>query len=322
MEKKEFEEMLQLYFAGELSEREEIILMEYIDNSPDAGAEFEEMKKLFAALDNMKPAIDFDTVLSQSRAGLMRSIRQEKLKPGIFESLLDNLKHFQLSGYKLAASSAFTLALGLVIGYFIFNPSLSRIAENSRSDVISVDEILASGLNIGNIRYSDDLNGDNRITVAFETVKPYSYTGTYGDEAIQRLLAAVITRSDNPGLKIQTVNKLSKKVDENIIPDRAIKAALITSLKTDDNAGVRMAAFEALKKYPYDEELRDTYLYVLSHDDNSGLRVSAINALAGLRFEGIELDQKVKRELKQKTEVERNQFIKNVAESLLRGEEL
>ena len=135
-------------------------------------------------------------------------------------------------------------------------------------------------------------------------------------------MANLITESDNPGLKIQTVQTLADNVNKSFIPDETVKKALIASLKNDRNAGVRRSALAVLKKYPYDNEIRDVILYTLSHDENSGIRVSAINALAELKLDGLNFDSKVKEELTNKVKDEQNLFIKNLAESLLKGENL
>jgi hypothetical protein len=188
--------------------------------------------------------------------------------------------------------------------------------------VLSIDQLIASGVNIGNVRLADSSPLESKITITFEAAKPYTYSGNIEDITAQRLLANLITKSDNPGLKIQTVQTLAENVNGTFVPDESVKKALISSLKNDGNAGVRRSALNVLKKYPYDNEIRDVILYTLSHDENSGIRVAAINALAELKMEGVSFDTMVKDELNSKVKTEQNLFIKNLAESLLKGDDL
>ena len=124
--------------------------------------------------------------------------------------------------------------------------------------------------------------------------------------------------SNNPGTRLKTLNTIASQTDENFIPDPKVKKALITSLKIDDNPAVRREALNVLKKFPYSEDIRDAFLYVLTNDDNSGLRVAAINALSDLSIAGISIDEKIKNELIKRAESDENEFIKLRAASLLR----
>ncbi len=74
-----------------------------------------------------------------------------------------------------------------------------------------------------------------------------------------------------------------------------MKDAIITVVMTDENPGIRREALKLMKKIPYDEEIKQTYLFILTSDSSSGLRIEALNALIegskkGDRFTDRELD--------------------------------
>jgi HEAT repeat protein len=114
------------------------------------------------------------------------------------------------------------------------------------------------------------------------------------------------------------LNTLAVKTESNFTPDDKVKKALITSLKIDENPGVRREALNVLKKFPKDEEIKEAFLYVLSNDRNSGLRVSAINALVDWKQEDISLDDEMRNILNKKAEADPNEYVRIRAASLLK----
>ena len=130
-------------------------------------------------------------------------------------------------------------------------------------------------------------------------------------------MAAALTKSDNAGVRIRTVNTISSQTSDVILRDPKIKVALINALKTDENDGVRREALNALMKYPYSEEIRDVFLFVLSNDHNPGLKVGAINALAKMKLEGRSIDNQLKNVIENELVDGENNFIKLRAASLI-----
>jgi hypothetical protein len=322
MDKEKFTELTHLFFMEELSEDEKQSLLSIIESSPELKSEFESIKKMYKAFGEAKPKFFNENELIKSRQELLRTIRKERLKPTFADRLFSFIDSIRMSGVKLASSGAFVMLIGFFAGYLVFNPSIETLVENNPNEVVSVDQVLSSGVDINNIRLQENPASEGQVTITFQAAKPYTYTGGIEDKTVQRLLANLITTSENPGMRIQSVNKLSVKMESDFIPDPEVKSALITSLKKDDNVGVRKSALETLVKYKFDEDIRDALLFVLNNDQNSGLRILAINSLAELKLEGLEFDNTLKTELNKKVKEEPNLFIKNLAESLLMGEDI
>jgi hypothetical protein len=96
-----------------------------------------------------------------------------------------------------------------------------------------------------------------------------------------------------------------------------VKDAIITVVMTDENPGIRREALKLMKKIPYDEEIKQAYLFVLTSDSSSGLRIAALNALIegnkkGNGFSDRELDL-----LKQNYEHDDNNYIKLKTRTIL-----
>jgi hypothetical protein len=115
----------------------------------------------------------------------------------------------------------------------------------------------------------------NKVHIQYDTVVPAQAEGSVDDPNIQRLLLYASRSRDNSGVRMDSVDVLTKNGDN----DR-IREALIFSLRYDKNPGVRLKALEGLKDYvKSDRRVRDVMLEALVRDDNSGVRVAAIQSL-------------------------------------------
>jgi len=133
----------------------------------------------------------------------------------------------------------------------------------------------ASVLPIASIKGITQDPATNKVQIQYDTVVPAQAEGSVDDPNIQRLLLYASRARDNSGVRMDSVDVLTKNGDN----DR-IREALIFSLRYDKNPGVRLKALEGLKDYvKSDRRVRDVMLEALVRDDNSGVRVAAIQSL-------------------------------------------
>jgi hypothetical protein len=320
MKEEKLNELLHLYVLDELSGSEKTELEEYLENSESARRELENLQNLFNTLSANRPADVNEDMLITSRQNVMRQIRIEETRESILTKILQWFDLVSVNGYRLAASTASAVVIGVLIGFLIFNRSTIETSVNSSQETINIDNILKNGRSLSNIRFdTDPVSGS--VEISFDAVKSLTYNGSMDDEVVKSLLAAALLNNKNPGSRLRTVNTLVEQTTVIENQDPKIKTALITSLKNDSNPAVRKAALEALKNFKYDKDIRDVILYVLSNDTNSGLRVNAINTLAGLKIDGISIDDKIRNELNNQLTSEENGFIKYRAAALLEGED-
>ena len=78
-----------------------------------------------------------------------------------------------------------------------------------------------------------------------------------------------------------------------------------------------MEAIKSLRKFPLDEALKKTFLFVLTHDSTSGLRIEAINALVREDHMGGIQDQEILRTLREKLFDDDNSYIRYKARTIL-----
>jgi hypothetical protein len=321
MNKEKFLELAQLYLMNELEDDKRIELENLIMENDELRKEFESYKQMHEAFTSNRPAEIDEKLLVAVRNDLMRSVRNEAAKLTPKEKILEWLKNIFVVNYKLSFGSLTLVFVGIFVGYFLFYRSSSLpVATNSKS--VDLDNVQSYETKISNIKIPNPFFEGGDIEVLFGGVggtSPISYKGSADDPVIQRALATALTTQQNPGLKLLTVNTIASQIElDRIIPDPKVKAALITAMKTDKNPAVRKEALNVLVKFPFDQEIRDAYLYVLSNDGNSGLRVAAINALANLKVQGASLDDKIINVLNRKAENDESDFIRLRAASLVK----
>lgn len=318
MNDKRYNELMQIYFINEISEEEKIELENYLLENDAAKKQFEEMKKLQRSITSNKPLPLGDNVLEQSRQKLLISLRAEDQKAKGIEKFITSVKNYFFPNYRYALSAVFTLTVGLFLGYMLFSPSNSftpQILEDQNQ--FDLDKIKSSGADIANIRFNEQFGENGNIEFSFNTIKPITYKGSINDEVTLKLLAMALISSDNPGVRLKSLNTIASQTTKNITPDSKVKSSMITAVKTDPNAAVRKEALNVLMKYPFENDIRDAFLFVLQNDRNSGMRVSAINALADLKQQGQSIDDEIKNVLNKQIESAEDNFVKMRAASLL-----
>jgi hypothetical protein len=316
MNDKRYNELMQIYLLNEISAEEKIELENYLLENDKAKKEFEEMKKLHRTFASNRPVPLSDRVLDESRQTLLRRIRAEETQESGFTKFINSIKNIFAANYKYALSGVATLAVGLFLGYMFFSPSQPRLMVEDQNQ-FDIDKIRNGGIDISNIRFNNQFADNGDIEFSFNAVKPVTYKGNISDELTLKLLAMALISSDNPGIRLKSLNTIASQTVKNITPDAKIKSSMISALKTDENAGVRKEALNILMKYPFDDEIRDAFLFVLQNDRNSGMRVAAINALTDLKQQGKSIDQEIRNVLSKQAESAENNFIRLRAASLL-----
>jgi hypothetical protein len=141
----------------------------------------------------------------------------------------------------------------------------------------------------------------NKVQINYEQLVPATAQGDVNDPQIQRLLFYASRSNMNSGVRMDSVDVLTK----NGANDR-IREALIFSLRYDKNPGVRLKALDGLKDYvKQDRRVRDVMLEALVRDENSGVRVAAIQSL-----QPVMADTSVRATLQDLADRDQNKYIR------------
>jgi len=314
MQHNEFKKLIQLSMYGELSSREQNDLNEHLKSCTECKEELENQKNLLAILSEHKTSKVNEEVLSSARYQLRGALRMEKDKSKFVDEILQKFTRLFSTPAKLAFSFTTVMLIGILIGSLFFGKKdVTEIITNTGNSDIT--ELAGDNMQISNLSFIDSDPSDGEVEFTFEAMKPVYIKGKVTDPKIQSILTYSMLNESNPGSRLNSINAMYTEQPLNF--DKDVKDAIITVVMTDENPGIRREALKLMKKIPYNEEIKQTYLFVLTSDSSSALRIDALNALIegskkGNQFSDRELDL-----LKQNYEQDDNNYIRLKTKTIL-----
>ena len=262
------QENLSLYVYGELDFTAEELVEQHLVGCPECRAALEREKLWHEAVQAEPVEVPLD-VLSHCRRELHESLEvvREARQPAWLR-WLDSLGFRSNAWSMRIATASLLVCLGFGLsrltdarGYF--TSSLST----GVSEMNVLDPLQAHVRNI-------ETGGDDRIQIVVDEVREHVITGSRDDERIRQLLVAASKDSIDPAIRLDSLELLKGYYGDDV------RTALLDSVHSDPNAGVRLKALEALGRFPADADIRETLLSVLAHDRSADVRTQAVNLLA------------------------------------------
>lgn len=312
MDHKKYKNWIYLFLYDDLNEKEKFELKEHLKTCVQCSAEYNEQLKLKDLLNDKNIKVP-DLLLNEARRELDAALRVERNKKSFKESFFE--KYFSFSEpLRFAFASLVLLAAGFLGGYLFFNSPQKTFPV---TEIQKDDEFLLSDKNIriSNIHLINKDVKNGKIEFSFDAIKPVKIIGSVNDQRIQSILTHSILNGNNPGLRLNTISAISQNKPLKL--DKDIKAALINVVKYDNNPGVRREAINLLKQYPYNENLKQVYLYVLMNDTTSGMRIEAIKCLIEAKNQGYKFDENEISIFKDKIKSDNNNYIKYAARTVV-----
>jgi hypothetical protein len=146
------------------------------------------------------------------------------------------------------------------------------------------------------------------VNIRYDTVSTQETQGSLNDQRIQQLLLFAARNNSNSGVRIDSVDLLTKNPNE---PN--VREALMYALRYDSNPGVRLKALEGVGPFvKSDTRVRNAVLEALLNDSNTGMRTQALHLLGPVRADG-----SVRAVLARLAESDSNQYIRSQARTQL-----
>jgi hypothetical protein len=275
-----YTEWLQLSVHGELDPDKQAMLDKHIRSCNECRRERDELERMLESIRASGAGEPTDEQLITARQRLRAALWDEPSAGAAAERRADrreSLLSRWFRGYRLALAGAATLLIGFFAGYLVVGgakpvtpPQVIPLGEEFYADV-------------SNVRFLNADAGDGQIELQYDQIRPMRFKASMDDERMRRLLADAIVTCSNPGVRLQAINLIETEGGDT--PNSDIKRALIGALLTDPNAGVRRSALLALQQLPYDNEIKETLMFVLDQDENPGIRVAAMNYLTAVTLE-------------------------------------
>jgi hypothetical protein len=147
---------------------------------------------------------------------------------------------------------------------------------NVRPNVGLTEEQL-SKMAVAGINFSPSPDSDmQNVQVQLNAEQPIELNGNADDSNVRSVLTFVVKNGQrfDSGVRLDCLDALKTHAS-----DSAVRAALLTAARKDQNPAVRLKALEALHDSGIDDTVRETLLDALQHDSNPGVRVEAVNLL-------------------------------------------
>jgi hypothetical protein len=312
MNHNKYKEWIQLYLYDELDENSRAKLLEHLAMCNECSAGMEKQKAFLDTIARNKLSDADESLLNEARRELNAALRVERSKghSSLFNKF--RLMEFFSSPLRVSFSGAVVLAVGLMIGYFLFsNPDVSYIEPKTLSDNAS---LLNENVRITNLRFINQNISDGEVEFIFDAVKPVHIKGKVNDPQIQNILTFSMLYEQNPAVRLNAIYAMGSSAKQ----DEELKTALITVAKYDTNAGVRREALKLLRSFSYDKEIKEALLYILFNDENSAMRIEAINNLKEAHQHGLTFNTDELSIFKESLKSEDNDYIRYVVNTVLK----
>jgi hypothetical protein len=292
--------------------KENVVLYMYEELADDAKYEFEHhLRQCAACKEEVESALAFKSSMSARPAqevspNLLASSRM-KLQEALEEAQQSrgwNRMVFDLAGWmqQIKLAPALSVAL-LMIGFAGGALTSYRLGMARQLDRPSVSEASIAGID----SIVPDETG-KRVIIRYNTLAPQTVEGTTDEPRIQELLLLGTRNLRNPDVRLQSVGILNAKSADN-----EIREALIGSLRSDKNPGVRLEVLDGLRGFVRDDvHVRDVLVEALIHDTNPGVRSKALGLLNPVRA-----DTSVHEALKMLAQHDKDDFIRSECKRVL-----
>ena len=311
----DYRDLVLLSASGAIDADAREVLERHLRTCDRCRKEFDELKNLHRAIVEHGRGIEPDErLLGEARQELRVALRNERARGPAWFGWFD--AGMIAPAYRFALGAAFTLALGLLLGRWIFTPAASpqalpvAILSPAGGAVPEEEET-----KITNVRFVGHGKGNGEIEFTFDAVTPVRMRGSIDDPKIQKVLTHAMLNEENPGVRLKAVNAINRQGVGS--QDAETKFALIKAMEMDANVGVRKEALNALRRLPFDDAIKKALLHALMNDGNPGLRVAAINALDSARSSALGVDSDMLEVLKQKAETDDNNYIRVKARAVI-----
>jgi HEAT repeats/Putative zinc-finger len=276
-------ENITLHVYGELADDARHELEQHVARCADCAAELKAEQEFHALLSQERAAEPTPNLLAASRMRLQEAL--ETAQQGAFWHRLAFdpahwLRQVRFSPALASVILIFGFAAGIGTAYKVFAHPPQVAATNTSAALAPTPT--PSEASITGIQSITQQPGTNQIDIKYNTVTTQEAQGSLNDQRIQQLLLFAARNNYNSGVRMDSVDLLTKNPDVSQVRD-----ALIYALRYDTNPGVRLKALDGLGSFVKDDvQVRDAVLEALVSDSNPGVRIEALHLIDPVKADG------------------------------------
>ncbi len=289
-----------LYLYNELADDARHEMEQHLMRCSKCEAEMNSVREFHSVMSSLPVPEVTPNLLTAARMRLQEGLEQT--------TQLRGWRRFVLDPVALLRRLSVSPALATVIFLVGFGGGIGTMYSLRKSAPVPGAPEAHTLSTIGPVRAVEMEPTTGQVNIKFERVVPEQVQGPVNDPKIQQLLDYAARSNDNSGVRLDSVDVLSKRCD-----DPRLRETLTYSLRYDSNPGVRLKALEALRPYVKEDiRVRNAVLEALLNDSNPGVRSGAIHML-----EEVKADTSVRAALRQLAKEDPNEYIRSESKRLL-----
>jgi len=296
---------LVLLVYGELADDMRFQVEKHLEGCSDCTQEWQDLRRFHAdagALPALEPT---PNLLAASRMRLHDALDTAEQARG-WRFIFDPAAWLRQMSFSPALASSI-----LIIGFAVGILTMWNITRGNIKTPGPAASVASNQASIAAISGISQEPGSNKVQIKYDTVQQQSTQGSLDDPNIQQLLLYAARNQQNPGVRVESMDLLTKRCG-----DPRVREALIYALRYDKNPGVRLKAVDGLQSYvKNDIRVRDAVIEALLYDANQGVRTEAIHMLQPVRA-----DSSVRAAFRQLASKESNAFIRKESQRMLASE--
>jgi len=262
-----------LYVYDELKDDERYELERHVDRCSACKAELDAVRGFRLTMSANPLPEPSPNLLASSRMRLSEALESEQPNRGWQRFTFDLVGWL----HSMKFAPALTAAL-LMVGFAVGVLTTYQVV-TTRHDIaqgpIGTPPPAVESASITGIRAITQDPGSDQVKIQYDKVYTDQTQGSINDPKIQQLLLFAARNNINSGVRLDSIDLLTKSPD-----DSRVREALIFALRYDRNPGVRLKALDGLRSYVKDDQqVRDAVLEALLKDSNPGVRTQAISLL-------------------------------------------
>jgi hypothetical protein len=297
-----------LYVYDELKDDERYELERHVERCSACNSELESVRGFRLTMSATLLPEPSPNLLASSRMRLSETLETEEPNRGWHRFTFDLAGWLQSMKFAPALTAAL-LIVGFAAGVLTMwqistQRTAARLLDNGGVRLPTVDA------SISGIRAITQDPGSNQVKIQYDKVYTDQAQGSIDDPKIQQLLLFAARNNINSGVRLDSIDLLTKSPD-----DTRVREALIFALRYDRNPGVRLKALDGLRSYVKDDQqVRDAVLEALLQDSNPGVRTQAISLL-----ESVKNDSSVRQAFAALAQQDKDKYIQEESKRMLQN---
>jgi hypothetical protein len=266
-----------LYIYDELKDDERYELERHVERCSGCKSELEAVRGFRLTMSANPLPEPSPNLLASSRMRLSEALESEEPSRGWHRFTFDFAGWLQSMKFAPALTAAL-LMVGFAAGILTTWQVTTQKHGAEVAQIVNSQQPVDSA-SIASIRGITQDPSSNQVKIQYDKVYTDQAQGSINDPKIQQLLLFAARSNINSGVRLDSVDLLSKSSD-----DSRVREALIFALRYDRNPGVRLKALDGLRSYvKEDQQVRDAVLEALLQDNNPGVRTQAISLLESVK---------------------------------------